>query len=413
MIARLASVPLLAVLALLLAACRAVAVPPPERPILILVSIDGFRWDYFDRVTPPTLVALAAAGVRSEGLIAQFPTKTFPNHYTIVTGLTVAHHGIVSNNIRDVAIPGEFSLSNREVQNDPRWWGGEPIWNTVERHGLTSAAMFWPGSEVMIGGRRGTYWTPYQDDMPHAERIRRILEWLRLPAAERPSFLTLYFSDVDTAGHREGPDSQDVQEAVMRVDRSLGQLIEGVKQSGLEDRVNYVIVSDHGMAALSNDRTIVLDDDVIPSSVDVVDWSPVLGLIPRDGDIERVYAALKDRHPALAVYRSHEIPAEYGLANHPRVPPIIGVAKDGWRIASKRDVFRWAHDRRPPGGAHGYDNSTRTMQGLFIAAGPRFKSGMTVGPLDNLHLYEMMCAVLGVMPAKNDGDPAATRDMLR
>lgn len=401
------------VVLLFLASCQG-AVLPAERAILVLISIDGFRWDYLDRFKPPTLTALAADGVRAEGLIPQFPSKTFPNHYTIVTGLTLAHHGIISNNIRDAAVPGEFSLSNRDVQNDPRWWGGEPIWNTAERQGRKSAAMFWPGSEVVIGGRRGTYWTPYQDDMPHAERIKRILDWLTLPEGERPSFLTLYFSDVDTAGHRHGPDSQQVRDAVAKVDASIGELVEGVTRIGLADRLHYVIVSDHGMSALSSDRVIVLDDFIDVSTADVVDWTPVLALNPRDGDVEKMYLALKDRHPALQVHRRSEIPPEWGLANHPRVPAIVGVAKDGWNIASRRDVQRWSSaDRDSPGGAHGYLATEQSMQGLFVANGPRLRSGLRVKPLDNIHVYEFLCAVLGLVPAKNDGDPAVTRDMLR
>ena len=397
-----------------LVACGATRALPPERAILILVSIDGFRWDYLDRFKPPTLTQLATGGVRADGLIPQFPSKTFPNHYTIVTGLTLAHHGIISNNIRDKEIPGEFTLSNREVQKDPRWWGGEPIWNTAERQGRKSAAMFWPGSEVVIGGRRGTYWMPYDDDMPHAERVKRILDWLRLPEEQRPSFLTLYFSDVDNAGHDRGPDSEDVRNAVMRVDRSLGDLVAGVKQIGIDDRVNYVIVSDHGMSSLSPDRMIVLDDyiDVDPS--DVIDWSPVLGITPKDGNVDKIYNALKDRHPALAVYRANEIPAEYGLTWNPRLPAIFAIAEDGWLITSKREVRRWGQpDRHAPGGTHGYDARLPSMHGLFIASGPRIKSGMRVKAFENIHIYDFMCAVLGLQPAKNDGDPSVTRDMLR
>jgi predicted AlkP superfamily pyrophosphatase or phosphodiesterase len=404
----------IAVVLAVIVACGGAGVLPPERAILILVSIDGFRWDYLDRFQPPALMKLANNGVRADGLIPQFPSKTFPNHYTIVTGLTLAHHGIISNNMRDKDIPGEFTLSNREVQNDPRWWGGEPIWNTAERQGRKTAAMFWPGSEVEIGGRRGTYWTPYDDDMPHAERVKRILDWLRLPEGQRPAFLTLYFSDVDNAGHSEGPDSDDVKQAVMKVDTSLGDVIAGVKQIGLDDRVNYVIVSDHGMSALSPDRVIVLDDYIDVSTADVIDWSPLLGLTPKDGNVEKIYAALKDKHPALAIYRSSEIPPEYGLAGHPRLPAIVGIAKDGWTIASRRDVSRWEEpNRHSPGGTHGYDARAQSMQGLFVASGPRIRSGVRVKAFENIHVYDFMCAVLGLQPAKNDGDPAVTRDMLR
>jgi predicted AlkP superfamily pyrophosphatase or phosphodiesterase len=395
-------------------ACVSARVLPPERAILILVSIDGFRWDYLDKFNPPNLQKLASEGVRADGLIPQFPSKTFPNHYTIVTGLTLAHHGIISNNIRDQQIPGEFSLSNRDVQSDPRWWGGEPIWNTAEKQGRKSAAMFWPGSEVEIGGRRGTYWTPYDDDMPHAERIRRILDWLKLPEGQRPSFLTLYFSDVDSAGHSRGPDSEDVKNAVMKVDTSLGDLVAGVKQLGLDNRVNYVIVSDHGMAQLSADRMIVLDDYIDVDPDEVTDWAPVLGITPKDGDVDKMYNALKGKHPALEIYKSNEIPAEYGLAGHPRLPAIVGIAREGWFITSKREIRRWGEpDRHAPGGTHGYDARLRSMHGLFIASGPRIKSGMRVKEFENIHIYDFLCAVLGLQPAKNDGDPAVTRDMLR
>jgi len=394
--------------------CAASAVLPPERAIVILISLDGFRWDYLDRFSPPNLKKLAKQGVRAEGLIPQFPSKTFPNHYTLVTGLTLAHHGIISNNMRAADIPGEFSMDNREALADPRWWGGEPIWNTAERQGRRAADMFWPGSETKINGRQATFWVPFDNDLPNSERVNRVLGWLKLPEKERPSFLTLYFSDVDNAGHSRGPDSQEVRDAVLKVDQSIGQLVAGVKKMGLANRVHYVVVSDHGMAALSPDRMIVLDNYIDVDTVDVVDWAPVLALSPKDGNVEKLYAALKDKHPALDVYRSNEVPAVYDIAGHPRLQPVIGIAKEGWFVTSTREENRWAQpNRHPPGGTHGYDARLQSMQGLFIATGPRIKSGLTVKPFKNIHVYDFMCAVLGLQPAKNDGDPGATRDMLR
>jgi predicted AlkP superfamily pyrophosphatase or phosphodiesterase len=387
---------------------------PPDRAILILISIDAFRWDYLERFTPPTLTRLASEGVRAEGLIPQFPSKTFPNHYTLVTGLTLAHHGIISNNMKAPDIPGNFSMSNRDVLADPRWWGGEPIWNTAERQGRRASSMFWPGSETLIGRRRATYWMTYDGDMSHADRVKRTLDWLALPERDRPSFLTLYYADVDSAGHSRGPDSQDVRDAVAKVDRSIGELVAGVQKLGLADRVHYVIVSDHGMAALSPDRMIVLDDYIDVNTVDVVDWAPILALSPKDGNVGKLYAALKGKHPALDVYRANELPAVYGLAGHPRLQPVIGIAKEGWYVTSTREESRWGEpDRHAPGGTHGYDARVKSMRGLFIAAGPRIKSGLVVKPFQNIHVYDFMCAVLGLQPAKNDGDPAVTRDMLR
>ena len=396
-------------------ACREAAVSPPARPILILIAIDGFRWDYLDRFAPPALTALASSGGRADGLIPEFPSKTFPNHYTIVTGLRLAHHGIISNNMRDPIIPGEFSLSNRSVQRDPRWWGGEPIWNTAEQQGLKAGAMFWPGSEAVINGRQATYWMPFDDDMPNSARVNRVLGWLKLPAGERPSFLTLYFSDVDSAGHANGPDSREVMDAVLRIDKEIADLVAGVTAAGLADHVHYVIVSDHGMAAVSPERSILLDEFIDVDQMEIVDWSPVLALTPKDGDAEKLYAALKGRHSSLDVYRSSELPPELRLAGHPRLPAVIGIAHEGWSITSRSSLRRWVEDkvRSLARGEHGYPPTAQSMQGVFIANGPRIRGGMRVKAFENIHVYEFMCAVLGLRPAKNDGDPAVTRDMLR
>ena len=388
--------------------------PPADQAIVILISIDGWRWDYLERFAPPTLSRLAAEGVRAEGLIPQFPSKTFPNHYTLVTGLTLAHHGIVSNNMRDPGIPGRYSMSNRDVLADPRWWGGDPIWNTAERQGKVAAAMFWPGSETKIGGHQATYWRDFDDDLPNSARVNQLLEWLKLPEGKRPSFLTLYFSDLDNAGHSFGPDAEETRAAALSVDRSVGELVAGVAAAGLADRVNYVIVSDHGMAALSRDRMIVVDDYIDPATAEIIDWAPVLGLTPKDGDVEKMYAALKDKHPHLQVYRRDEIPSIYGLAGHPRLPLIIGIADEGWYITSRTETERWdRHERHTPGGTHGYDARAQSMHGLFIATGPRLRSGVVVKPFENIHVYNLMCAVIGIQPSQNDGNFAVVKDMLR
>ena len=409
-------------LALFLSGCRSAApvsapAPPPAAgrdPIVVLVSIDGWRHDYYDRFHPPNLTRLAGRGVRAEGLIPQFPSKTFPNHYTIVTGLRIANHGIVSNNMLAPDLPGRFTMSNRDVTMDPRWWGGEPLWNTVERQGKVAAAMFWPGSEAPINGHQPTFWKKFDDNLPIDKRVGQILEWLALPEGKRPSFLTLYFSNVDNAGHRFGPDSDQVRQAALLVDASLGELVTGIEALGLSGRTNYVVVSDHGMAALDPARAIVLDDYIDVSSVDVIDWSPVLGVYPKDGDTERVYRALKGKHPSLAVYRRNEIPAAYGLAGHPRVAPVVGIADEGWTVTSRDEAAKWTgHVREAPAGNHGYDPRLKSMQGLFVAAGPRVRPAGTVKPFENIHIYDFMCALLGIEPAKNDGDPKVTRALLR
>ena len=297
---------------------------------------------------------------------------------------------------------------------DPRWWGGEPIWNTLERQGGIAAAMFWPGSETLASGRQPTFWAGFDDDLPHEERVGRVLEWLALPESRRPSFLTLYFSDVDTAGHRHGPESPEVRAAALKADSSVGVLVAGVEKLGLASTVHYVIVSDHGMAALSRERMVLLDDYIDPATVDVIDGAPVLAIAPKDGDVDKLYQALRGKHPALDVYKNAEIPAAYRLAGHPRVAPIIGIVKEGWMVASSRDLERWSQPGRSfPGGTHGYDPRLVSMHGLFIATGPRFRTGRVVKAFENIHVYELMCALLGIEPAPNDGDPGVTRDLSR
>ena len=225
---------------------------------------------------------------------------------------------------------------------------------------------------------------------------------------------TLYFSDTDDAGHEFGPDAEETKYAALDVDTDIARLMAGLKRRGIDKQVNVIIVSDHGMAALAPDRMIVLDDYIDVATADVVDWAPVLALTPKDGNIEKMYAALKDRHPALAVYKSNEIPAEYGLAGHPRLPAIFAIAKEGWFITSKKEEVRWDQpNRHAPGGTHGYDPRLTSMHGLFIAKGPRIRRGLKFKPFENIHVYDFMCAVLGLQPATNDGDPAVTRDMLR
>lgn len=382
------------------------------RPIVILVSIDGWRHDYLDRAEAPALRALAGEGVRSEGLIPSFPSKTFPNHYTIVTGLYPENHGIVANTMVDPTIgPDRFTMSSATAR-DSRWWGGEPLWVTAEKQGQRSASMFWPGSEVEIGGVRPSHWKPYEDNYPHRDRVHQVLDWLRLPDAERPTFITLYFSEVDTIGHRNGPESTEVLEAAARIDAEMAALVAGVRDLGLDDAVHYVIVSDHGMAQLSRERVVVLDDYIDMSTVETIDGSPIIGFSPRSGTVDDIVSALDGKHPRMAVYRREDTPEHLHYRNNPRIPPVLALADDGWMLARRGQVKGWSADREF-GGAHGYDTAFTSMQGLLIVAGPSFKRGEVIPPIENVHLYEMMARVLGLTPAPNDGSRAATAGLFR
>jgi predicted AlkP superfamily pyrophosphatase or phosphodiesterase len=395
------------VVAVLLGACLLSApVVAIDEPIVVLVSIDGWRWDYTDRAKAPRLRALAAQGVRAEGLIPSFPPKTFPNHYTLVTGLYPEHHGIVSNTIDDPKFPGRFTMS-AATASDPRWWGGEPVWITAMRQGQRAASMFWPGSEV--AGHQPTYWRPFDDTVTNGGRVDQVLEWLALPADRRPSFVTLYFSEVDHVGHDQGPDSQAVLDAAAHVDTALGALVDGIRQLNLIDRTTFVVVSDHGMSQLSEQRVVFLDDYLHLSSVDVVEWSPNLSLVPRTTTVDQVYRALSGKHPALTVYRREAMPAALHYRGNDRIPPIIGLAEDGWRITSHQRFLDARAAGTLPRGDHGYDPKNRSMHGLFVVAGPRVRRGIVVPRFSNVHVYDFLCRILGVAPARNDGDPDALR----
>ena len=400
------------VLCLTLAACGGGAPAPASQPIVILVAFDGWRWDYLDTLNPPALAALAARGVRADGLIPVHPSLTFPNHYTLVTGLRPARHGIISNTMLDPGLPGRFALSNTAVTSNPAWWSGEPIWRTAARQGLKSATMFWPGSDVAIGGHFPTYWRQFEDTLPPARRTDQVLEWLRLPEAERPSILTVYFSDLDTAGHDFGPGSTEVRAAAARVDDELGRLVAGVEVLGLQARVHWVVVSDHGMAQLSRERVIVLDDLVDVSAVDVIETGSMLTLNPKGGDAGQLYASLRGRHPRLRVFSAADLPSRYGLAGHPRLPAIVGLADEGWTVMT-RERLASRDPQRPWGGAHGFDPAFQSMHGLFVAAGPRLQRGARVPAFENVSVYALMCEILQLTPAPNDGDPALVRSWLR
>lgn len=311
----------------------------------------------------------------------------------------------------DPEFKAKFSLSKREAVTDGRWWEGEPLWVTAVKQNQRSGTLFWPGSEAEIAGVRPTYWKVYDDDFPNSARVDTVLAWLDLPAARRPTFLTLYFSDVDNAAHRHGPESPEAEKAIRGVDQMLGRLLEGLQRRGILDRVHVIVVSDHGMTPVTRERVIYLDDYLDLDKVNVVDWNPVLAVRPREMNEENIYQKLAGAHPHLQVYRKNEIPERWHYRQHRRIAPIIGVADDGWTIA--RHGLRNTAERVYTTGEHGYDNQLAVMRGIFIATGPAFKSGLVVAPFQNIHLYHLICAILKLQPARNDGDLDSVRAMLR
>ena len=401
-----------AVIAVTLAAvsCAPSRTAPEQPPAVVLVSIDGFRSEYLDRYDAPHLRALAARGVRARWMAPSFPVLTFPNHYTLVTGLVPSHHGIVGNRMRDPSGARFYYRDTVEVRHS-RWWGGEPMWVTAEKQGLPAASFFWSGSEAEIGGVRPRIWKYYREETPLADRVDTVLAWLTLPEPQRPRFITLYFSTVDNAGHDFGPRSTETQAAVLAVDSAIGRLVGGLAALGAGGRVNLVVLSDHGMAETSADRVVILDDLIDRATVDAVETGATIMINPLDGDTNRVLRALR-ASPRLKVFRADSLPAAWRFAGHPRIPAVVGVPDEGWLLLTRRayDTMRAA---RSTGGTHGYQPADTSMHALFVAAGPAFRSGQTVAPFGNIHVYELLCAVLGLQPAPNDGSRDSVRVLLR
>ena len=373
---------------------------------VVLIGLDGFHPSYLERPPSRHLRELARAGVRARWLTPVFPTLTFPNFYTMATGLYPEHHGVVSNTMVDSTL-GRFRLRDRAAMRDPRWWGGEPIWATAERQGKRAATFFWPGSDVAIGGVRPAWYKVFDARIPNAARVTQVLDWLSLPADEAPSLITVYLGDVDDAGHEFGPESPETDAAIARVDSAVGAIMNGVKQRGLEERVNVVIVSDHGMARVEPGHLIYLDDFVNPGTMGIVDMGAVLSLSPGTGAADTVYRALA-RVPHLRTYRKQDM-ARYHYRNHPRIPDIVAVADEGWLVTTRG--FAGIRSRLTRG-AHGYPPETPSMKAIFLARGPAFRKGIVVPPIQNLHLYALLAHLLGVTPAPNDGSLDSVRAVL-
>lgn len=380
-------------------------------PTIILISLDGFRWDYLDRTDTPNLDQLASRGVRAKALIPVFPSRTFPNHLTIVTGLYPENHGIVSNRMYDEEFDTWYYIGEgAEPVQESRWYEGEPIWVTAEKQGQITATFFWPGSEAEINGYRPTYWNVYDGSVPNVERVDQVLAWLDFPDDSRPTFITLYFSDTDSWGHYYGPEAAEMETAIQNLDGYIGRLIDGLEERDLLDEVNIMVTSDHGMASTSRERVVFIDDYIDLDDALMVEWTPVAMILPEPGQEDSILTALQNAHPQLAVYQKSAIPDRWHYRNHRRITPLIAVAAEGWSIGSH--YFFDEYPSAYSGGSHGYDPALASMRGIFIAAGPAFKKGLALDPFQNLHLYSLMCQVLGLEPSENDGDLDSVRVLL-
>ncbi len=374
----------------------------PKTP-LILISMDGFRWDYFDKTATPNFDEIIRGGSKAAALIPVFPTKTFPNHISIVTGKYPENHGIIANRMYDPVFNEYYYIGEgSKPVLDGKWYEAEPIWVTVEKAGLKSMTMFWPASDAEIMGYRPTEYFVYNGSIKHDDRINQVLKWLDYPANKRPTFISLYFSHTDSYGHRYGPDSEKTKEAIKEMDRTIGNLVTGLKERSLFGQVNLLLVSDHGMAPIFSDSIIYLDDYINMETVEMVDWTPIGSMIPAFNSLNTL-DTLKDAHPKMNVYKKGEAPERLHYRNHRRIQPITLVADEHWSITTRKNDVNDDHEKGATGGAHGYEQTYASMHGIFVGHGPGFKPGFKGPGFSNIHLYEMMCRLMGVSPVKNDG----------
>ena len=383
------------------AAAAGAAAVVATTPKLLLVSIDGLRADMLDRGITPNLSRIAHDGVRARWMTPSYPSLTFPNHYTLVTGLRPNHHGIIHNSMQEETL-GRFQVNLPEAVTDSRWWGGEPIWVGAEKAGLRSATWSWPGSEAAIQGVRPSQWRVYSPDVPLADRVDDVVRWVGDDGPDAPRLVTLYMEQVDKAGHHYGPDSPEYAAAIVQVDTAIGRLLDGLAARGLDDSTNLIVVSDHGMAQVPDGQTIAVEDMVDPTIASNVSTGQSIGFAPLPGKQPAAEAILLGAHANYDCWTRQTLPARWEYGSNPRIPPIICQMHEGWNALTRERLAE-----RKPGdrGSHGYDNALPSMRAVFIARGPSFKQGATLPGFDNVDLYPLMTRLLGIPAAPNDGNP--------
>ena len=370
-----------------------------DRNYTILISFDGFRWDYPNRGITPNLDIIKENGVHAISLKPCFPSKTFPNHYSIVTGMYPENHGIIANNFIDPVTQEIYKIGDTIAVRNPKWYKGEAIWETAKRQGVKTASYFWPGSEINLEYKRPDYYEKYEHKRDYNIRIEGVLNWLKLPYIQRPKFITLYFDATDTYGHRFGTNSVELNNSIMKLDSLIGKLFDGLKQIKLFDSTNIIIVSDHGMADVSSERMVNIAEILNENNHKLFDSGPIMYVIPDQNQCEAVYNKLKYSEKHFRVYKRAEIPEYFHFSNNSLIPEIILIADPGWSLTTNKDISQYVN--KNTGGDHGYDNNAIDMHGIFYAIGPEFKSGYTCGTIENIDIYPLLAKILRIFPNNN------------
>ena len=402
-----------AILVLLTVACSAFpSQPEPDKPYLILISIDGLGAVELARFAPPVLESLAARGVRADGLKPVFPVVTFPNHLSIATGLYPAEHGIVDNSFPSADRTRWYRISDHDAVGDGSWYRGEPIWVTAEKAGTTAAAFYFVGTEAPIMGTRPTYWRRFDESVPGEDRVDQVLQWLDLPDEQRPRMLTLYFGKVDSAAHRHGTSSDAYRAALNAVDDYLGRLISGLETRGLADQVHLIVVSDHGQV----DYVQHLDPFVVGrhadlTGIDVVEYGSYLAMWGDGGAIARL-AGIRDAINANwrngRAYLKPDYPSHWNTSQDRRFPDLVAIADLGYRVVPDEQSVGF-----PFRANHGWDPSHPEQFGIFIAAGPTLPQGRRIEAFENTQVNALMRAILGLpVPPERRSDAGRLLELL-
>lgn len=370
-----------------------------SNPYVILISFDGFRWDYVDRGLSPNIDLMKKDGVAATSIRPCFPSKTFPNHYAIISGMYPENNGLIANSMHDPFQNEDYKLSDSIQVRDGRWYLGEAFWETAQRSGIIAASYFWPGSEMNPEYRRPRYFEKYNHSTPFPDRVNGIIKWLQLPDAERPHFLTLYMEKTDDNGHKYGPNSKEVNQAIQLQDSMLGLLFNRLKEINLYDSTNIILVSDHGMSEISKDRTVNVEKILDDYKVEYQQGGPIMFIQPKAKDIDEVYKRLLRKGDHYDVFTKENIPDRFHFSKNPFIPSIILSAELSWSLTTNSSEEYMS--KMEVGGTHGWDNNLMDMQGIFFAMGPAFKEGYKIATVNNIDVYPLLCKIFNISPRSN------------
>ncbi|MCD6177168.1 MAG: alkaline phosphatase family protein [Candidatus Cloacimonetes bacterium] len=362
-------------------------------PYVLMVSFDGFRYDYDTKTETPNLDFMRDNGVKAESIQPVFPSKTFPNHYALATGAYAATNMITANTFYDKEFKEVYRIADKSKVRDAKWYGAEPIWVTAERQNVKSASYFWVGSEAPIKGYLPSIVKAYDHNFPYLSRVDSVMTWLQLPDEKRPHLVMLYFDEPDSDGHKYGPENPDLIPTLKYMDDILGYILEGIKKLDIADEINLVLVSDHGMTSISQDRIIYLDDYVPDmNALFTYGGGPVMQVHLKEKNnslIGQMDVQLKNVEH-LSAYKRDEVPKRYHFVNR-NTGDFVLVADEGWLILTKDEEYK-------SNGTHGYDPAVKNMHGIFYAMGPQIKSNYKIGTFENIHVYPLICELLGIKP---------------